>query len=208
MARLNKNSYERMSYDELRPKVYAVVVDMINGFAKEGTLADPAILETAAPIADLLAQTRPETLFLCDCHEPGCIEFESFPVHCLKGSAESEIIEELKDFEGKIIEKNAISAFGTEAMQKWADEVKDGSDVIVTGCCTDLCVLQFVLPLRSWLNEKGKKDVRIIVPADCVETYHIDGVHSAQDWNAFALMNMELNGVKVTAGFDPKGTQQ
>lgn len=202
MARLHDNQYSSMKYDELRPSVYAVVVDMINGFAKEGTLADPAIAAAAEPIADLLDKTNAKTLFLCDCHEPECAEFESFPPHCLKGSKESDIIDELKSYPGQVIEKNAISAFGLQEMQDWADALPDHSDIIVTGCCTDLCVLQFVLPLQSRFNQKDRKGMRIIVPVDAVETYHLEGIHSAEDWNAFALKNMEMNGVKVTAGFE------
>ena len=50
---------------------------------------------------------------------------------------------------------------------------------------------------RQFLNQNDYKDKRIIVPENCVETYHIDDIHPADKWNDFALENMETNGIPV-----------
>ena len=38
-------------------------------------------------------------------------------------------------------------------------DLKYYRDIIVTGCCTDLCVLHFVLSLNTWLNEHNMNDI-------------------------------------------------
>ena len=57
--------------------------------------------------------------------------------------------------------------------------------------------MQFALTLNAWLNEHNHTDKRVIVPLDCVDTYHIEGVHDASACNAFAIANMKGNGILV-----------
>ena len=46
------------------------VVDMINGFCKEGALADTHILSVTDPIIETLKKSDPESVwFVCDTHE-------------------------------------------------------------------------------------------------------------------------------------------
>lgn len=48
----------------------------------------------------------------CDSHQKSSQEFITYPPHCLKGSEESEIIEELKIIGGyQLIEKNSTNGF-------------------------------------------------------------------------------------------------
>lgn len=184
-----------------------IVVDMINGFTKSGPLADPEIAKAARPIASLIEETtqsRQALLFVKDTHEEGCLEFESFPPHCLKGTDESEIMDELKGFadQASVIEKNSISTFTAPGFSEWLKTLKIPADIVITGCCTDLCVLQLVLSLQSYINQNDLRGLRIVVPVDCVDTYHIEGIHDAKETNRFALENMKANGVKVISGFD------
>ena len=60
-----------------------------------------------------------------------------------------------------------------------------------------MCVLQFALSLQSYLNENDDRNHRVIVPANAVETFHLDGTHEAEAWNAMALANMAANGIVV-----------
>lgn len=203
MARLNHNPYAPQNLNELRnPRL--IVVDMINGFVREGALADPEIARTAVPILRLLEQTE-GALFIRDCHEPDCMEFESFPSHCVRGSEESEIMQELKPWAGHVLEKNSINTFTAPGFLEWLESVDSDTDLIITGCCTDLCILQLALSLQSWIHEHDRRDLRIFIPADCVDTYHIPGVHEAAAWNAFALHNMEANGIHVVSKLQQNG---
>jgi nicotinamidase-related amidase len=76
-----------------------VVVDMVNGFIKEGNMADPYINHITPRIIELVEESIKENegvAFIKDTHEPTSREFKKFPIHCLKGTSESEVIDELR----------------------------------------------------------------------------------------------------------------
>ena len=93
--------------------------------------------------------------------------------------------------------KNRTGAKGKDyGFQEWLKKYENEVDnFIVSGCVTDICVLQFTLSLRAYFNENNK-DKRIIVPMDCVETYEV-GSHDGNLMNLFALYNMHINGIEV-----------
>ena len=74
--------------------------------------------------------------------------------------------------------------------------MKNLKEVVITGCCTDICVLNLAIPLKTYLNQKDR-DVEIIVPKSIVETYHIDGVHDRDEYNNMAFKFLSLSGIKV-----------
>ena len=57
-------------------------------------------------------------LYLRDEHAPDDPEFKMFPPHCIKDTVETEIIEELADYPGKIIPKTRYSAFTNSRLEK------------------------------------------------------------------------------------------
>lgn len=198
MARLNQSVYPPLSAGSLHAPV-VFVVDMVNGFTKEGALADPAILACARPIQKLVETIHPALWFVNDSHDENSSEFASFPPHCIKGTSEALVIEELARLQQQagVLEKNAISAAFAPGFSAMLESLPETCDLIVTGCCTDLCVLQLVLPLLSWLHQNNRQGCRVIVPADCVETYDAPGLHEAGFWNEAALANMAANGALV-----------
>jgi len=63
-----------------------------------------------------------------------------------------------------IIEKNSTNGFNSDGFRQWLNKNCDEvNNYIVTGCVTDLCVLQFTLSLKAYFNEMNE-DKRIIVP--------------------------------------------
>lgn len=199
MARLEKNQYETIQANELKNPV-VFVVDMINGFVKEGALADPKIMDIVENQKALMDCLGCRNVFVCDSHPPKTREFQSYPPHCVIGTKEAEIISELNPYIKEIIRKNSTNTFMAPGFETFvAEKLHFYNDIIIVGCCTDLCILQFALSLQGWLNEHNKVDQRIIVPVDCVETYHIDQVHDAYFWNDVALQNMAINGIKIVS---------
>ncbi|MEY8467891.1 cysteine hydrolase family protein [Faecalibaculum rodentium] len=87
------------------------VVDMINGFAKQGALADPAISDAAPNIRKLIQSLNAPTWFVADEHDWNAREFDAFPPHCLKNTEESDIIDELADCVEHRIPKNSTNTF-------------------------------------------------------------------------------------------------
>lgn len=188
---------EILRYDECQ-KPIIFVIDMVNGFVKEGALADSRINHIVPNLICLMEQLACRNVFVCDSHPPHTREFDTFAPHCMIGSKEAEVIDELQPYIKRIMKKNSTNAFHAQDFLSFLKEEMDSyRDIIVTGCCTDLCVLQFVLTLQSWLNEHNKKEYRIIVPKNCVETYDIPDLHSASYWNEVAFNLMKMNGVLV-----------
>ncbi|MCK9574426.1 MAG: isochorismatase family protein [Clostridia bacterium] len=94
-----------------------------------------------------------------------------FPPHCIKGTTESELIPELKKYEKyfKIIEKNTTNGFNTKEFLKIAQSVTF-DQVVVTGCCTDICVEQFVNAYSEFIK-LNNKHTQIIIPQNAVYTF-------------------------------------
>ncbi|NBJ65135.1 cysteine hydrolase [bacterium c-19] len=202
MARVQNEiiqAYPEMSVNELDHPIL-FVVDMINGFMKEGALHDKAILKCAKPIKELAEQLQCRNIFVADAHPPHTREFISYPKHCVIGTAESEVISELQPYVEELFHKNSTNAFFAEAFREFLDEdFYYYNDFIITGCCSDICILQFALCLQAYLNEHNECDKRVIVPLNCIETYHIEGVHDAMENNAFAIQNMSANGIHIVS---------
>lgn len=199
MARLEKDIYQSLEASSLKNPV-VFVVDMVNGFCKEGVLHDKAILDIVDAQKQLMDTLECRNVFVCDNHPPKTREFESYPPHCVIGTSEAQVISELQSYIKRHISKNSTNTFHAQGFQEFLkDDMHRYNDIVVVGCCTDLCILQFVLSLQSYLNEHNMVDHSIIVPANCVETYHIEDVHDAYAWNHMALENMRINGVKVVS---------
>lgn len=165
------------------------VVDMINGFINEGALADSSINQITQNIIPLLKEN--DSIFICDHHLEDAIEFRSFPPHCLKDSSESEVIDELKPFVKKIIKKNSTNAFHCLDL-----ELLDSyQNIIITGCCSDICILQFALTLKTYFNQNDI-DKNIIIYENCIATYDSE-IHNAKEYHDFAVKLMENSGIII-----------
>lgn len=166
-----------------------LVVDMINGFIHTGALADPKINQITPNIIKRLK--KHDAIFICDSHNEASIEFESFPKHCIENSYESEVIDELKPFVKKIVRKNSTNAFHCLDMK----EINQYNEIIVTGCCSDICVLQLALTLKSYFNQNNIHKV-VKVYEDSIATYDSEE-HNAKIHHDFAISLMQASGVKI-----------
>lgn len=202
MARVNEQfleAYEPLSMKELKDPII-FVVDMIEGFVHEGALHDEAIHAATMHIESLIRDAEQRVIFIADSHPPKTREFISYPSHCVIGTKESEVIQELQPYVQELMRKNSTNTFTCPDFQLFLKErLKNYRDIVITGCCTDICILQFALCLNAWLNEHNKTDQRIIIPLSCVDTYHIEGVHDAVSCNEFSIRNMEANGICIVS---------
>src|SRR5690348_3074598 len=81
-------------------RVGIMVVDLLVGFCSEGPLASPRVAALGPATATFLkaawsAGIR-SLLLAMDAHPPDSPEFASFPPHCIAGTREAELIDELK----------------------------------------------------------------------------------------------------------------
>lgn len=157
-----------------------IVVDMLRGFLEPGRPLDCG--ETARAIVPAVRRTiegemaRGATvLWVADNHAPDDKEFAMFPPHCIRGTAEAEIIPALADLvdPANVLPKTRYSGFyGTDLDARLARLRPDVITVI--GVCTDICVMHTVADARN-------RDYAVVVPADCVATFDPAAHHFALD---------------------------
>lgn len=182
-------------------KKLLLVIDMVNGFVKEGALADKKINNITPNIINLIKENiknNNDIISVQEGHNEKSKEFENFPYHCILGTEEAELIDELKPFEHnmKVIRKNSTSGFVTKEFMEYIEQNKKELDeIVITGCCTDLCVMNFALPLKTYINEYDL-NIKVIIYKNAVETYDAPN-HNRKEYNEMAFKIMEQNGIKI-----------
>lgn len=178
-----------------------VVVDMINGFTREGLLKSHRIEELINPMVELLKAAKEkgiQTLVFADSHPENSPEFATFPPHCLEGTNESEVVDEIKEVGNyRLIAKNSTNGFLEEEFQVWLKENPQVKNFIVIGDCTDICIMQFATTLKTYFNKKNAP-ARIVVPTGLVETYELEE-HNADLMNVMALYMMKMNDLEIVS---------
>ena len=183
-----------------KTKKLLIVVDMVNGFVRFGAMAsqniEHIVLETENLVKLFGESPDSQVVFVKDTHEMDAREFKRYPVHCVKGTAEAENIDELKPYEENAIniEKNSTSAIFTELIEN-INEMKNLEEVVIVGCCTDICVMNLAIPLQCYFDQINR-DVQITVPQNAVETYDAPN-HKADEWNDMAYKFMDQTGIKL-----------
>ena len=178
-----------------------VIVDMVNGFTLEGALSSPNSASLLPAIAQLMYTCKEQEfpmVFFADTHLPHSPEFSSYPVHCLAGSSEArpaEILEEIGGY--ALFPKNSTNGFLEPAFQSWLTENPQITNFIVVGCCTDICVQQFSLSLKTDFNRRNVAS-RVTVPMALTATYDAPG-HPAAMTEAASYQNMQTSGVEIVS---------
>ncbi|MCI9233745.1 MAG: cysteine hydrolase [Bacilli bacterium] len=193
-------------------KKLIVVIDMVNGFVNIGALHHSYINHIASGIKMLVEQklkNGDDVISFRDCHSLTDKEFENYPIHCLSGTVESELIPELKSLGEKMVDipKNTTNGFETEQFQKfYQTHYKEYDEIIVVGCCTDICVTDFVLALAEF-HKKNAINTPITVPMDLVETF--DGPnHDRKVMNEIGFEKLRKEGVNLVESYIEKKEKQ
>ena len=195
-------------------KCAVVVVDLLEGFCRQGALASPLIEALIEPTVQFLKQAHSlgvtRFFFPSDSHQPDSSEFLAFPPHCLEGSEESKLVNELRDLEfshlfERIDKKSVSSLIGTNLVDRLkSDELKT---IICIGDCTDLCLYHLAAGLR-FLANNDNLNWQVVVPQNLVATYDLSletaeriGAlpHPAGLMEKIFLYHLELNGVRVVS---------
>jgi nicotinamidase-related amidase len=177
-----------------------VIVDEVNGFCTvgAGNLAPKApdaqvarMVEETDRLARRFAESKRPILAFLDTHEPGKPE-PPYPPHCEIGTGEENLVPELEWLEpsphATLIRKDCINGFvgAIEAshaggahgqhhnkLVDWVTLHRLRS-VVVTGICTDICVMDLVLTLLSARNHGMMPTlVDIVVLEPATATYDL-----------------------------------
>jgi nicotinamidase-related amidase len=166
-----------------------LVIDMLNGFLEPdgslycGDAAREIIPYVRQRIEEYEGQGEP-VIFLCDRHAEDDPEFDLYPAHCVRGTPEAEIVDELPVPEdAHVVDKTTLSPFYGTRLDEVLGEI--GPDVVeVVGVCTNICILYAAMDLKV-----REYDVR--VPRKGVATFDADA-------HEYALQQMdEVFGAEV-----------
>ena len=173
-----------------------IVVDMQNGFLRHGNLASEqclAVLPAVVGEVEAAVEAGHLVIFTADTHEPDDREFEIFPTHCVRGTDEALLAEELRPFLERdgvyLVPKRRYSAmFETELeglLHRFAV-----SEVRICGVCTDICVMHTTADLRN-------RDIDVTVVANATATFDAPE-HSAEEVKEQTLAHMaSILGARV-----------
>lgn len=207
---------EEVSIAELAPEPeHAAILstDVTNAFCKTGNLASERVATIIDPIVNLFKLAWEHDLksiiLLQDCHSPNAKEFSAFAEHSVCGSKEAEAVDEIQALpfydQMTIITKDSIDPSQNTDFDAWIDAHPDKKLFIVVGDCTDLCVYQLAIHLRTYANSRDL-EWRVIVPEDCVDTYDLPietaeevgaTPHPADLMHKLFLHHMALNGIEI-----------
>ena len=181
-------------------KQLLIVVDMVNGFVRKGAMADPKIAKIIPEqlrLIKMILAKKEGLAFIKDAHELDCREFERFPIHCVIGTEEAELVDELKPYEKEtlVYHKNSTSAIFAPNFMEDIKRMKNLKEVIVTGCCTDICDMNLAIPLQNYFDQNNQK-VDIVIPTNAVETYDAP-YHNRDEYTEMAYKFFEQSGIQL-----------
>lgn len=190
-------------------------IDVTNAFCREGNLASERVATIIHPITELMKKAWDlgvmNIILAHDCHTATAEEFEAFAPHAVCGTSESEAVDEIKALpfydQIKIYEKNSINPFQNTGLDVWILSHPEVKTYVLVGDCTDLCIYQTAMYLRTYANSRDL-DWRILVPENCVDTYDLPveaareigaAPHDGDLMHKVFLYHMALNAVEVVS---------
>lgn len=176
------------------------VIDMNNGFCNEGNLADPSIKRIVPDIINIIEYYKKRGAIIAnvnDMHDKDSVELLRYADHCC-GDEESNTIDELKEcLDGAYnFYKNSTSALFAPGVMDLLLDMTNLRKVVIVGCCTDICIQNFAVPLRCFLDQFNRT-ADIVIYENAVDTYNIPGSHERDKVNKLAFLEMQRNGIKL-----------
>ena len=176
------------------------IVDIVKGFTTEGVMHDPYILNTVPHQLKLIEKFKNENegiAFVKEAHTIDSTEFKNFPPHCIIGTSEAELIEELKPYEkdALVYPKNSTSAIFAPNVINDLDKMKNLELITAAGCCSDICLPNFLIPLKNYFNQNNR-DIDIAIVKKASETYD-SPIHNREEYSNMAYKLMEQSGIHV-----------
>lgn len=179
-----------------------IVVDMVNGFVREGSLHDEKIEDVIPRQLELIKEAKARgdlVVFVKDTHDEDAVEFKRFggTKHCVRNTSEAQLIDEFLPLEAEdntiSIEKNSTSYMEAEKFRSLIGSLSELERVDVIGCCTDICDFNGTMGLANYFDQNNK-DVNINIHLDAVATYAED---KRKNYVDAACLLMEQQGIQL-----------
>ena len=178
-----------------------IIVDMVNGFVREGELHDEKIADKIPRQIELIKEAKAQgkaIIFFKDTHDENAVEFERFggKKHCVRGTREAELVDEFKQFENDedvyVFEKNSTSFMEAPDFRKFIEEQVELNEFDIVGCCTDICDFNGAMGLANYLDQWNRRHT-IKVHEDAIATYF---ENERQEYVDAAKLLMKQQGIQ------------
>ena len=204
---LNKLEYINLEQLLSKKETALIIVDMNNGFCNKGALYSKRIEDLKEEVTRIAYEFNKypsiPILTVSDNHPYDSIEFKSYLPHCISGTEEAEIIQELSGLSNNILlKKNSTNAFASDEFKNKIIELNQIgiNNFIVVGDCTDICIYQACINIKTHFININK-EVNVIVPMNAVDTFDLDITnHNGDLMNVMFLYSLISNGVEVVKG--------
>ncbi len=169
-----------------------VIIDMNHGFTYTGALASSNVAELVLKMSGFVEQCIDdgiEVWHYVDAHDETCLEFNSYPKHCIAGSLESKVIPELDFPEIEVIPKNSTNGFLVR------NPFTQKKHINIIGCVTDICVFDFAYTAIKYVHQHNL-DFEVRVVSNLCATF--DGPnHDSKQAHQEALEKLQKEGVQL-----------
>lgn len=159
-----------------------LVIDMLEDFIRPAgalTVGKPGagIVEAVAREIEAARREATPVIYVCDRHRPDDPEFRIWPPHCIDGTPGAGIVLELAPApDDYVVPKRRFSGFFESALDLYLREL-GVRRVLLTGVCTNICVLYTAADARM-------RNYEVAVVRDAVATF-------TPELQRFALGEME-----------------
>ena len=184
--------------EEFKKVVYNI--DMVEGFVNIGPMSNKSynsLVPVQKEIMNDIKEQDELITFIGEAHDEDALEFEKYPVHCVKGTKESEFISDFKEYleyvNTLIYRKNSINGMLNDNLRNDINKMINLKEVIFTGVCEDLCVMDFARTFSRYMDEINR-DVKLFVVSSAVDTFESE-IHNRKYWKEIAKAVMESAGI-------------
>lgn len=176
------------------------VVDMVEGFARQGAMASPRVEALIAPSPPWRGGARRRAFRswpLQTRTRRTAWSFRPIPRTACAAPKRRGCARRSRRRRRSIRYSKRTRPTGSSSpvFELWRREHATATTYLVTGDCTDICVLQFVLSAKAWHNTRNLP-LRILVPTALTDTFDAPG-HPADTLGAAALYLMEAAGAEL-----------
>ena len=197
---------DNKNIDNLRKiKRLLIVVDMINGFVRKGALAHEEIAEIIPEniklVKRFLDDSESTVCMVRDSHTKDAAEFKTFPEHCLAGTYESELVDELKEYEkdSLVYLKNSTNLVFAPNFLEDIKNMENLEEVVLNGCLTDYCIKNGAISLKN-LFDQDNRNIDVIIDEAGVTTFDGEG-HNREKVQRSSLDDMAGNGIVLVKNY-------
>ena len=182
-------------------------IDMNNGFVKKGAMANREYLKLVPEqikMFEKFIRENGQINFVLEAHDKDAREFKTYPAHCIKGTEEAEVSDELKKYQkmdkARTFGKNSINGMLNRSVGEQITLLKGLREIVIEGVCADLCVMDFARTLARYLDETNR-DAKIFVVRNAIDTFDAPG-HNREEWLEIAEKVMTQAGIEYVNDID------